>query len=280
MDARSYRSSRSAFTLVELLVVIGIIALLISILLPALGKARDSASTVRCASNLKQVYVAVEQYSVDFRGWQMPSTAGTGSARNTWWWGIDLLGRMFTVKRSNTGGQAQIDAVDRIAKLINCPANDRIDFTPGSYSGDYTYNANLGDFRGEDMDRVTNPQSQYDSYRPWAFFKKRVNVPSTVLIALDVTNGLIAANDDRFASVGDLTTVSSSRPYPRAGKVHNVRTVNGVVVGNANCLFNDGTVRSYDGYKQLKDWMVVYPRPGDSATTLRDNRWGKGRALP
>ena len=61
--------SRRAFTLVELLVVIGIIALLISILLPALSKARESANQIKCGADQKQILMALILHANEHRGY-------------------------------------------------------------------------------------------------------------------------------------------------------------------------------------------------------------------
>lgn len=71
------------FTLVELLVVIVILAILMTLLLPSLSKARDFAKSVNCASNLKQQGTAIASYVNDYNGWLITSTYGSSSPENS-----------------------------------------------------------------------------------------------------------------------------------------------------------------------------------------------------
>ena len=80
-------NQKNGFTLIELLVVVAIIALLVSILLPALGRARDQARTILCASMHKQLVLAWTNYADDHDGRIMPSFHRwtDEDVRKGWW---------------------------------------------------------------------------------------------------------------------------------------------------------------------------------------------------
>lgn len=97
---------RRAFTIIELLVVIAIIAVLVALLLPALGKARDSARKVKCNSGLHQLSVALTTYTVDARD-QLPlPNWGPVTAQRGWLYDETVgpsVGQPFVAEDRRTG---------------------------------------------------------------------------------------------------------------------------------------------------------------------------------
>src|SRR5437879_1268815 len=103
----AHRRAWFAFTLVELLVVIGIVAVLIAILMPALSAARRHALKVKCQSNLRQIATSFYLYAYDNRGywpvckWEVPNPPIPGTNITALYWG-DYIGRYVGKAAQNT----------------------------------------------------------------------------------------------------------------------------------------------------------------------------------
>ncbi len=124
---------RNGFTLIELLVVIAIIAIMVGLILPGIGKARETGRTVICTSNIKQIMLAFTGYATDYRS--MPGTYWQGPIN------LDWSGRNNQRYMSNPAAythpiQASVlyDYISQADQVMGCPtakrqANTFFDYT-------------------------------------------------------------------------------------------------------------------------------------------------------
>jgi prepilin-type N-terminal cleavage/methylation domain-containing protein/prepilin-type processing-associated H-X9-DG protein len=231
------KRTSKGFTLVELLVVIGIIALLISILLPALNRVRETANRAKCASNLSQIGKALLIYSNENRN-AFPRTPAD-IAVSTATWGLPVTGVYSSSTQADPFGTpaAQgatgnnrpannnvsaslfllLRAGDMVPEVFTCPSSnaEKWDFGGGTNTA-----LNWTDWNGAAGVRTNLSYSYQNPFADAAAissgFKFNNSMTAEFPIAADINPGITGTNDN----VITVATTSSSSQI-KAGNSNN-----------------------------------------------------------
>lgn len=234
---------RKRFTLIELLVVIAIIAILASMLLPALSKAREKAETISCVSNLKQFGMANIMYSNDNKNYIVPAYGCH----------TDSSGRVMPYDSSSTTTRTPArwfsDLFQYVGdvKVYECPSANpaakymlRID-TSKTTNDMLSYIANYGVHRQDN-----------DTARIVAIKMNRVTKPSGTVSLADNRESTNNGTASHGCFAGNV-----SSPYPEETTTSRVGTHRHG--GSANYLFIDAHVEGIKGEQMIASRTTYWP---------------------
>jgi prepilin-type processing-associated H-X9-DG protein len=254
---------RTGQTLVELLVVIGLIALLIGALLLAIGNARAASQRTRCLANLRQFSVANQLYAVEFSRWTVPVFWGWSPANAPWpantppaippsgprkeWVHVWQFGRALNARNPGSG---------RYPSDLLCP------YAPLAWQSGNAQGYTLGNSYG--MNRTQLPgmaaAGAPDYWNAWR--ATQVRKPSEKIQWVDAVSVTVAAGGKFNATMRYFV--------PGYGERHEAPDKTDIVayrhLRGANALFHDGHAQWLPASELRYD-------PADKTTTVNKRQW-------
>ena len=233
---RSALGRSRGFTVVELLAVVGIIVVLVGILLPALNKARQQANTIKCHSNIRQIYCAIAMYVQETRGGVLPIPPTLGERAP--FFAVQMKAPGWYNFSVGTIWPEVATGVTARQRVFNCPsegseriAGTRLGAADPAHSRNFSYNFNFY-MRGNMSGQISIGGTRYPG---WTGVKmSRVIHPERKLLILEQELPVEAAA---------LTGVGNPLPPPAPQSINLLTTRH---QGMPNVGFADGHVERFD----------------------------------